>query len=102
MKVIDRQFIEIMDAIISLAGGLTFIGNEVEANILDQQQLKKIITCLQNNNIIYRYATSDGNGYLNQTNDYINDFFYRMYIIMLAMLYIVLCYNILIYFLHRL
>ena len=79
MKAIDRQFIEIMDAIITLAGGLTFIGNEVEANILDQQQLREIITCLQNNNIIYRYATSDGNGYLNQTNDYINDFFYQYY-----------------------
>lgn len=79
IREIDKEFVELCDAIVCLAGAYILVDGQVITKPIDKNLVNKIIRLLDNNNIPYRYATIDGKGYLSESSEFIYDLFYKYY-----------------------
>lgn len=76
---VNKEFVELMDAVVCLAGAYIKTKDGVITKPIIQKDVNEVINYLDKNNIIYRYATDSGVGYLSHTNSEIDDLFYRYY-----------------------
>lgn len=76
---VNKEFVDLMDAVVCLAGAYIKTKDGIITKPINQKDVSEVIKYLDENNIIYRYATDSGVGYLSQTNSGIDDLFYRYY-----------------------
>lgn len=79
MQKIDKEFIELVDVISTLAGAYIIFKKETKLYPIDKNEVLKLVKYFDKRHIPYRYATNDGLGYLSETNDYIDNLFFEYY-----------------------
>lgn len=76
---VPKKLLDMMDCVIMLSGSYILKDGELFIKYLDDDQTKKCIEFLDNNDITYRYCTDDGNGYLNRHDKDKENLFYTLY-----------------------
>ena len=79
MQNLPLEFTSMMDAIISSAGASIEIGNKKILRTFNKNELVNVLSFMDSHNITYRYTTLDGTSYLNQSNQEVENLFYRLY-----------------------
>lgn len=77
---VPSDFLDLFDDLCLLSGGyIVSHDKSVELNPLDKDSASRIISMADQLNVTYRYATSDGGGYLNRHDDSKEAIFKRLY-----------------------
>lgn len=76
---VPQKLIDMMDCVIMLSGSYIIKDGQVHIKYLDDEQTKKCIKYLDENDITYRYCTDDGGGYLNRNDEDKENLFYSLY-----------------------
>lgn len=76
---IPKRLMDVMDCIILLNGAYVIKDGKVEIRYLPQDDVDRIIKCLDDNDITYRYALDNGGGYVNRQDNEKLDIFYKLY-----------------------
>lgn len=76
---LPKEFLDMFDATIRLAGGhLTIEGKEIY-NEVDHEELCNVVEYFNEHNIPYRYVVNDGHGYLVNSTEYVRGLFKYQY-----------------------
>lgn len=76
---VPKKLLDMMDCVIMLSGSYILKDGQLHIKYIDDEQTKKCIEYLDNNDITYRYCTDDGNGYLNRHDKDKENLFYTLY-----------------------
>lgn len=77
---VSSDFLDLFDDLCLLSGGyIVSHDKQVQLNPLDKQSTEKIIDMADHLDVTYRYATTDGGGYLNRHDDSKEAIFKRLY-----------------------
>ena len=76
---VPKKLLDMMDCVIMLSGSYIIKDGNVHIKYLNDNQVKKCIEYLDQNDITYRYCTDDGSGYLNRHDDDKENLFYTLY-----------------------
>ena len=79
MSELPKDFLDVMDGIACLGGAHLILDGKHQMITMDHDEVKQVLQYLDEKNIIYRYCTSDGHGYLNRFDQEKHDLFYRLY-----------------------
>lgn len=76
---LDKEFIDLADGVMALAGNYVEIEGKKDIKVFKREEIIDALNYMDENHITYRYATDDGNGYLNRHEKRVEDIFYRLY-----------------------
>lgn len=76
---IPEEVLDLMDELVLLNGAYIRNGTDYQVSYLKPENIRKLIDFFEENNIIYRYCTDDGKGYLNRKDEEKETVFYNRY-----------------------
>lgn len=76
---LPKKLSDLMDGFVGCAGGYTIFNNEVYPKVISDPNLNECIKYLDDNNLTYRYVTSDGKDYLNKHDERVENIFENLY-----------------------
>ena len=79
MKNVPKKLLDLCDAQILLNGAYVIKDGKTEVAYLPDEDVKRIISFMDEHDITYRYCTDDGKGYLNKDDKDKQDLFYKLY-----------------------
>lgn len=79
LKNIPAELFDIMDSAILLNGAYIIKDDEILKSYLSDDTTRNLIRFFEENDVTYRYVTSDGKGYLNRHDEDKEDIFRKLY-----------------------